>query len=51
MYQVKGMDLAAVLEKYSQVFKDELRWITNVKAKHRIDDSVEPRFTKARHVP
>ena len=40
-----------MLEKHSEVFKDELGCITDVEAKFQIDDSVEPRFLKARPVP
>ena len=40
-----------MLEKHSEVFRDELGCITDVEAKFQIDDSVEPRFLKARPVP
>ena len=33
------------------MFKDELGCITEVEAQFQIDDSVEPRFLKARPVP
>ena len=51
VHQLKGLDIATVLEKHSELFKDELRCITDVEAKFQIDDSVEPRFLKARPVP
>ena len=40
-----------MLGKHSEVFNDELGCITEVEAKFQIDDSVEPRFLKARPVP
>ena len=51
VHQLKGLDIATVLEKHSEVFKDELGCITDVEAKFQIDDSVKPRFLKARPVP
>ena len=51
VHQLKGFDLATVLDKHSEVFKDELGCITDVEAKFQIYDSVEPRFLKARPVP
>ena len=51
VHQLKGLDIATVLEKHYEVFKDELGCITDVEAKFKIDDSVEPRFLKARPVP
>ena len=46
-----GLDIATVLEKHSEVLKDELGCITDVEAKFQIDDSLEPMFLKARPVP
>ena len=40
-----------MLEKHSEVLKNELGCITDVEAKFQIDDSVEPWFLKARPVP
>ena len=51
VHQLKGLDLATVLDKHSEVFKDELGCITDVEAKFLIDDSVDQRFLKARPVP
>ena len=51
VHQLKGLDLATVLDKHSEVFKDELGCITDVEAKFQIDDYVEPMFLNARHVP
>ena len=49
VHHLKSLDLATVLDKHSEVFKDELGCITDVEAKFQIDDSV--RFLKARPVP
>ena len=51
VHQLKGLDIATVLEKHYEVFKDELGCITDVEAKFQIYDSVKPRFLKARPVP
>ena len=51
VHQLKCLNMATVLEKHSEVFKDQLGCITNVEAKFQVDDSVEPMFLKARHVP
>ena len=51
VHLLKGLDLVDVLEKHSEVFKDEFGCINDVEVKFQIDDSVEPRFLKARPVP
>ncbi len=43
--------LQSVLEKYSEIFQDELEAVKGVKAKIHVDPQAQPRFHKARAVP